>query len=200
MNNVHNQFGNLDIYVFDQILKGAIAKEHRILDAGCGAGRNHFYFVKEGYNVSAFDNSEAALQQAISTANGLNYPQVDHFLRGNMTSIPFGDESFDWVICVAVLHFAEDDEHFRKMLDELWRVCARGGKILIRLASDIGIGHLIRPLGNNRYALPDGTQRYLVSEALILSETERLNAQLFEPIKTTNVQNLRCMTTWCLLK
>lgn len=199
MNELRDQFGNLDIYVFDQILKGNISKEHRILDAGCGTGRNHFYFVKQGYNVSAFDHSETALQQAIAAAQAMNYA-TNGFLIGNMVDIPFEDESFDWIICVAVLHFAEDDEHFRKMLDELWRVCAKGGKILIRLASDIGIKHLIKPLGDNRFALPDGTERYLVSEATILSETERLNAQLFEPIKTTNVQNLRCMTTWCLQK
>lgn len=199
MNNIHHQFGNLDIYVFDQILKGNIAKEHRILDAGCGTGRNHFYLVNEGYDVSAFDYNETALQQAITTARTRGYP-TNSFLVGDMTAIPFPDKGFDWIICVAVLHFAENDEHFSKMLDELWRVCSKGGKILIRLASDIGIDHLVKALDNNRYALPDGTERYLVSEVMILSETERLGAQLFEPIKTTNVQNLRCMTTWCLQK
>lgn len=199
MNELYDQFGNLDIYVFDQILKGNIAKEHRILDAGCGTGRNHFYLVNEGYDVSAFDQDETALQQAVSTAQSRNY-QTNGFLVGDMTAIPFPDKSFDWIICVAVLHFAENDEHFSDMLDELWRVCSKGGKILIRLASDIGLKHLIEPKGNDRYALPDGTERYLASEAMILSETKRLGAQLFEPIKTTNVQNLRCMTTWCLQK
>ncbi len=70
----------------------------------------------------------------------------------------------------------------------------------MRLASDIGIENLVIDAGNRRYFLPDGSERFLVNEQMLLHYTNKLNGELYEPIKTTNVQNLRCMTTWCLKK
>jgi len=45
---------------------------------------------------------------------------------------------------------------------------------------------------------PDGSEAYLVDEGRLLAATARLGAELVDPIKTTNVQGLRCMTTWVL--
>jgi len=199
-NSVLQQFGNLDIYIFDQLLKGNILPGQRILDAGCGTGRNHYYFVKEGFDVSAFDINADALNVAKETANALKYNTEAKFLLGDMSHIPFENESFDWIFNVAVLHFAHNKVHFEQMLSELWRVCAKGGKILIRLATDIGIAHLMQPLGNQRFIMPDGSERFVLNHNDLLFYTEELKATLFEPLKTTNVQNLRCMTTWCLQK
>ncbi|WP_332912670.1 hypothetical protein [Algoriphagus boritolerans] len=39
--------GNVDIYLLDQILKGRFSKEMKILDAGCGEGRNAVYFINQ---------------------------------------------------------------------------------------------------------------------------------------------------------
>ena len=50
------------------------------------------------------------------------------------------------------------------------------------------------------HRLPDGSDRFLVDEAMLLEATERLGGRLLDPLKTTNVQNLRCMTTWVLEK
>jgi tellurite methyltransferase len=86
------------------------------------------------------------------------------------------------------------------MLRSAWRVLKPGGYLFARLASDIGIESLVTPLGNSRYALPDGSERFLVNEQILMEYTGELKGELFEPIKTTNVQNLRCMTTWCLRK
>jgi len=99
-----------------------------------------------------------------------------------------------------VLHFAKDNNHFDAMLRSIWRVIKPGGYLFVRLASDIGIEGLVRELGNGRYLLPGGSERFLVNEQTLLRYTYELNGKLHEPIKTTNVQNLRCMTTWCLRK
>lgn len=195
-----DQFGNIDIYLFDQLLKGRIKKNHRILDAGCGTGRNHYYFTKEKFDLSAFDANPYAIKQVINQAKQNDYQAIDKIKVAQMESIPFADNSFDWVINIAVLHFAQNQAHFEKMLHELWRVCKPGGKVFIRLASSNGIEKLIKPLGNNRFLLPDGSERYLVSLDEMQDYTKSLQADLFEPIKTTNVQNLRCMSTWCLQK
>ena len=49
------QFGPIDIYLFDQILRGRIARGMRVLDAGCGSGRNLVYLLREGYEVFGVD-------------------------------------------------------------------------------------------------------------------------------------------------
>ena len=61
--NLQEQFGQIDIYVFDQILRGNIAPGMRVLDAGCGEGRNLVYLLREGLQVFAVDANPAAVQR-----------------------------------------------------------------------------------------------------------------------------------------
>jgi SAM-dependent methyltransferase len=112
----------------------------------------------------------------------------------------FPDHIADVVISNAVLHFARDDEHFWTMLRGSWRVLRPGGLFFCRLASTIGSEHLLHPIGGRRYRLPDGSERYLVDEALLLDATERLGGELVDPLKTTLVHHQRSMTTWVLRK
>ncbi len=194
-------YGNIDIYLFDQLLKGAYDNCHNVLDAGCGGGRNLFYFLRNDYKVYGIDpNPEAVkaikeLSKSVSPKNHLR-----NFKVAAAENLPFENDFFDLVISSAVLHFAASPEHFDAMLRSMWRVIKPGGYLFARLASDIGIETLIHPLGNGRYLLPDGSERFLVNEQLLLDYTQKLNGHLHEPIKTTNVQSLRCMTTWCLKK
>jgi hypothetical protein len=55
-------------------------------------------------------------------------------------------------------------------------------------------------LAGHRYLAPDGIERYCVDEAFLMHLTKSLGAQLVDPIKTTVVQNQRCMTTWITRK
>lgn len=186
-------YGNIDIYLFDQLLKGTYDNCKKVLDAGCGGGRNLVYFLNNGYDVYGVDpnpNAVAALRQ-LGKGN---------FSVASAEDMSFDDNYFDLVISSAVLHFAAGPEQFDNMLRSMWRVLKPGGYFFARLASDIGIETLVHPLGNGRYLLPDGSERFLVNQQLLLDYTDSLNARLHEPIKTTNVQNLRCMTTWCLQK
>ena len=97
-----------------------------------------------------------------------------------------------------MLHFAADAAHFESMVGELLRVLAPGGMLFARLASDIGIEDKVKPLGGGRFRLPDGSARFLVDEERLLALTRQARAALLDPLKTTNVQSLRCMTTWVL--
>jgi ubiquinone/menaquinone biosynthesis C-methylase UbiE len=121
-------------------------------------------------------------------------------VAADIIETPFPNEKFDLVISSAVLHFADDEQHFDKMVDEMWRVLKPGGMLFARLASSIGIETLIQPIREGRFLLPDGSERFLVTTEMLNSVTSRLNATLLEPIKTTNVSDLRCMTTWVLEK
>ena len=86
------------------------------------------------------------------------------------------------------------------MLRQLWRVLKPGGLFFARLASTIGIADDVRALGDGRYRLPDGSDRYLVDAATIESWTARLGGRLIDPIKTTVVHGQRSMTTWVARK
>ncbi|SEO53919.1 Methyltransferase domain-containing protein [Mucilaginibacter gossypiicola] len=200
-NNLRKLYGNIDIYLFDQLLKGRFDNCHSVLDAGCGNGRNIAYFLQNGFKVYGVDQSEHAVELSKRLSAELCPDHSpDNFKLAAVENLPFSDGQFDLVICSAVLHFANDAEHFDSMLRSLWRVLKPGGYFFARLASDIGIETSVQPLGNYRYLLPDGSERFLVNEEILLEYTRELGAQLYEPIKTTNVQNLRCMTTWCIQK
>jgi tellurite methyltransferase len=194
-------FGYIDIYLFDQLLKGTYDGCQKVLDAGCGSGRNLVYFLRNGYEVYAIDPNAEAVEVVKLLAKSIApaIPQTN-FIVATAENLSFDDQYFDLVISSAVLHFADSEAHFDSMLHSLWRVLKPGGYLFARLASDIGIESLVLPIGKGRYLLPDGSKRFLVNEQMLLNYTSSLNAILHEPIKTTNVQNLRSMTTWCLQK
>ena len=202
MMNPLEQFGQIDIYLFDQLLKGRLPPGTRVLDAGCGAGRNLVYFLRAGYEVFGVDQSAESIAHARRLAASLN-PDLPsgNFLVSAVESMPFPGGHFGAVISSAVLHFARDARHFRAMLDEMWRVLGPGGLFFARLASSIGIEGLVTPVGSGgRYLLPDGSERFLIDEAALVAAAEELGARWLDPLKTTNVQNQRCMTTWVLRK
>lgn len=201
MINIRESFGEIDIYLFDQIQKGRFAPGMKIFDAGCGGGRNIIWLMRTGFEVFAVDIDEAAVARVRKLSKSLS-PELspENFQKATLESIPFPDESFDWVICSAVLHFAEDRDQFDRMLEEMWRTLKPGGIFFARLASSIGIKDLLIPTSNGRYIMPDGSERFIVDEQMLRDRTNVLGATFLEPIKTTNVENLRCMTTWVLSK
>jgi len=191
------QFGQIDIYLFDQLLKGRITPQMMVLDAGCGNGRNLVHLLRQNCTVFAVDASERAVEKTYDLARRLApATPADHFRMERLEELSFEDATFDAVICLAVLHFARGPIHFDRMLAELWRVLAPGGLLFTRLASSIGLENRIMPLSDGRYRLPDGTDRYLVDEAMLLKTTTRLGGRLADPLKTTNEHGQRCMTTW----
>ena len=198
---LEDTFGNLDIYLFDQLLKGTYEDCHIILDAGCGTGRNLVYFLQSGAKVFGVDQNPEAIAQLRRLAS--SYPHIhpeENFQVVPVEQLPFEPQTFDLVISSAVLHFAQNLDHFEAMLQSMWEVLKPGGYFFCRLASEIGIESLVRFIGNGRYLLPDGSERFLVNQEMLLRLTKKLGGELHEPLKTTNVQNLRSMTTWCVRK
>jgi SAM-dependent methyltransferase len=197
---LRQQFGDVDIYLFDQILRGRFDGRRRVLDAGCGDGRNLIYLLQRGFDCYGVDSESSAIDLVRKTASRLapSLPQTN-FAVADLTSLPHPNGIMHAVICSAVLHFAGDEAQFTAMVNELWRVLAPGGLLFTRLASNIGLEHVVGPAGR-QVRLPDGTDRFLVDETMLLRLTSRLGGRLADPIKTTNVQGKRCMTTWCVRK
>ena len=199
--NLPDWFGGIDIYLFDQLLKGRIVPGMRVLDAGCGTGRNLVYLLRSGFPVFGVDESGAAIEQTRRLAAALApHLPANNFRLEPVERLSFADTTFDVVLSSAVLHFARDEEQWSSMIKEMWRVLKPGGIFFARLASSIGMEGQVRLIANRRYDLPDGSQRFLVDEAMLLSVTTALGGEFIEPIKTTVVQNMRAMTTWCLRK
>lgn len=199
--NLQELFGGIDIYLFDQLLKNRITPEMRLLDAGCGGGRNLVYFLRSGYDVCGVDESSAAIAQVRGLAATLA-PQLppDNFRVEAVEHMSFDDASFDVVVSSAVLHFARDEEHWQRMVAEMWRVLRPGGIFFARLASSVGIEEKLQLLEGRRYHLPDGSDRFLVDEPMLRQTTASLGGEWLEPFKTVVVADMRSMSNWCLRK
>ena len=201
MRDLNQEFGEIDIYLFDQLLRKRITPGMRILDAGCGSGRNLVYLLREGYEVFGADADPRAVNATRRLAASIapTLP-ADNFRQEPVEAMSFPDAFADVVISSAVLHFASDDANFRAMLTGTWRVLKPGGLLFCRLASSIGIENQVQRIAGRRFHLPDGSDRYLVDAPLLLQLTAELGGHLVDPLKTTVVQDQRSMTTWVIRK
>ena len=201
MSDLQDQFGGIDIYLFDQLLRGRLVPGMRVFDAGCGSGRNLVYLLRSGYEVFGIDADPRSIRTVQQLAARLA-PELppENFRVESIEQLSFPEHFADVVLSSAVLHFARDDQQFDAMLRGTWRVLRPGGLLFCRLASSIGMEQQVKPIGGRRHRLPDGTERYLVDEAFLIRLTGELGGELLDPLKTTVVQNQRCMTTWVVRK
>lgn len=201
MSDLQDQFGGIDIYLFDQLLRGRLVPGMRVFDAGCGSGRNLVYLLRSGYEVFGIDADPGSIRTVQQLAARLA-PKLppENFRVESIEQLSFPENFADVVLSSAVLHFARDDQQFDAMLRGTWRVLRPGGLLFCRLASSIGMEQQVKPIMGRRHRLPDGSERYLVDEAFLIRLTGELRGDLMDPLKTTVVQNQRCMTTWVVRK
>ena len=188
--------GDTDIYLIDQIMKGRYGQLDTILDAGCGGGRNLHWFLQNNSLIYGVDRDENAIGQLQSS-----YPALaERFWQAPVEKLPFGDNDFNHVISSAVLHFAENTQHFHNMVTEMLRVLRPSGSLFIRMTSDIGIEHSVQLIEDGVYFIPDGSQRFLLTRQLLSDLVQQHKLLLLEPLKTVNVSDVRCMSTLVLGK
>ncbi len=201
MTDLDIQFGQIDIYLFDQLLRGRLKPAMHVLDAGCGSGRNLVYLMQSGYEVFAVDPDVDAIAEVRRLAATLA-PRLSgaNFRVESVERMTFPDAFFDVVISSAVLHFARDEEQFVEMVSGMWRVLKPGGLFFCRLASAIGMEARVQRVKERRFLLPDGSERFLVDETLLVELTGKLGGTFLDPLKTTIVHDQRCMTTWVVRK
>ena len=198
---LNKELGNIDIYLLDQILKGRYKKEEKILDAGCGEGRNIVYFLNNHFNVFGIDKNTSALQMLKYVARSID-PLFDEMriCNGHLDQLPYEDRHFHHVICSAVLHFAKNEQHFHAMIQELIRVLKPGGTLFVRMASSIGLENKVIALGNDQHQIPDGSVLFLLTRELLGKLIDTYRLKLLEPLKTVNVEDRRCMSNLLLQK
>lgn len=193
---LNKELGNIDIYLLDQILKGRFQERKRILDAGCGEGRNLIWFLRNKYQVYGVDNNASAIRmlQYVAKTNNPDLPK-EHFETASIENTSFTDLYFDAIICSAVLHFANNVDHFYQMFDEMIRILDFDGILFIRMASNIGAEEKIVAFNDKKTMLPDGSARFLLSRSMLNNLLKKYPIEPIEPIKTVNVQDIRFMST-----
>lgn len=189
------RLGNIDIYLLDQILKGRFTPEMKILDAGCGEGRNTHYFIREGFQIFGIDQDKLSIDMARMFANAIRKDfDIHRFQVNGLENVMFHTAAFDAVLSSAVLHFARNEDHFILLMGEMVRVLKQGGILWLRMCTDAGnILDLATSLGNNRFLLPDGSERFILTDHLLKSMMEKFGLKLLEPPKSVLVHGLRSM-------
>lgn len=180
----------IDIYLLDQIMKDRLRYGMRILDAGCGYGRNVHWLLGLNYDVHAIDVNPEGVNSLRSNYSGkkkdFQVVKIENYKP---------EESFDFIICNAVLHFADGHAHFEAMFRQLVRSLEADGTLFIRMTSNIGLEDKLGDGEDGVYALPDGSVRYLLTRAMVDELIHRYTLKLLEPVKTVFVDGLRSMTT-----
>jgi tellurite methyltransferase len=191
LNSIEEVIGSTDIYLVDQIMKGRYKASDTILDAGCGYGRNLHWFLRNNVVIYGIDQDVPAIRDL-----QLRHPAVaERFRLSAVEKIPFENDRFDHIISSAVLHFARDAAHFRQMIAEMVRVLRPSGSLFIRMTSDIGIEDNVRLVGDGVYDIPDGSRRFLLTRAVLADVMLQNGLSFLEPLKTVNVNDVRCMST-----
>lgn len=187
------QLNGIDLYLLDQLQKGRITKETKILDAGCGVGRNARFFIEQGYDIKGFDPMEERIAEIHQV-----FPEVkESFTVSTIEAYP-KIQKFDFIICNAVLHFAESHEHFQLVMASLVALLAEDGILFIRMTSDFARRESFGSSVSGRIDLPDGSNRYLLNNEQLEQVLKSNKLYFVEPLKTVNVNEERCMSTLVL--
>ncbi len=183
-----------DIYLLDQIMKGTFHLDHKILDAGCGRGRNMTWFVQNGFNIFGCD----ANPNIITEAENFTGLSPGNFAVTTLEEMPYKNAQFDAIICNAVLHFARSETHFLAMVNELYRVLKPDGVLFIRMTSTFGLPENYEDIGDGCFLLQDGSTRFLLNHKLLDEMKNVVGFKQLEPVKSVLVEELRSMTTLVL--
>jgi tellurite methyltransferase len=174
-----------DIYLLDIVLRGILRPDDRVLDVGCGSGRNLPFLAQAGATLTAVDTDPAAVE---STSRMLSQSPGRHTcIVATLPDLGL-EEQFDAVLCIAVLHFAPEQADFHAWADACWERLLPGGIFLARLAT--------------RIALPEASGHFAYRPTLedIESCERRWRSSRVDPLKTTLVEDRRAMSTWILRK
>jgi ubiquinone/menaquinone biosynthesis C-methylase UbiE len=193
-NALNAELAGMDIALLDQVLKGRFAPLSRIVDIGCGSGRNLIWFARNGFETYALDRDAGCIARVQRDVPGV------HAVTGSADALPWPDGHFQGVLCNALLHMLPDHETFQRVLHESWRVLAPGGTWFARLATTLSMESLARPTSSGRYEMPGGWEVLPTTLDEMLDLTRQLGGKLLDPIKTVNVQNQRAMATWVMTK
>jgi tellurite methyltransferase len=190
---INNYFGDMDILLMDLILKGKVPESGKVLDAGCGEGRNGIYFINEGYAYTGIDTDQSKVRLIEYLSKGANAS----FYVTDIKSFSKKGISFDFIICSRVLHFAKSVDHFFEMWNNLISMLNPNGIIYISMDSvvDTNMGDEV---DNGRYSFPDSEIRFAITSDIY--EEIKKGFEEIESLKTLVAHGKRAQSFIVLKK
>jgi len=185
---LNKELGNADLFLIDQILKGSFHPGMRILDAGCGEGRNMIYFVRNNFSIYGIDPDPVKVSMAklIARSSNKNFT-IENILVSSIEDNPFPNEFFDVVLCINVLHSANDSEHFMRLLEAQIRILKRGGLFYISMESDMEGKSKCEKIAPRKGALADRVSLRMTSD--LFNRILSLNSLIKnEPVRTLHIE------------
>ena len=124
-NNNYEKFDNSRFSIWKAVRQfvNNITEDSLVLDAGCGNGKNMLYMQTRDIKVIGIDFCDKLLN--ICKEKQLNVKYAD------VRNIPFENNTFDYVISIAVIHHLSIESNRRNAINEMLRVCKPNGKILV---------------------------------------------------------------------
>lgn len=105
------------------------------LDVGTGTGHFALRLVRRGLRVVGYDRSAEMLEVARKKSEAQSLAEGIVWRQGQAEQLPFADGSFHLVLCVTALEFVGDRG---RALDEMWRVTAPGGRMVVAVLNAEG--------------------------------------------------------------
>jgi ubiquinone/menaquinone biosynthesis C-methylase UbiE len=152
-------------------------------------------------DIFGIDQNPEAIEFLKLIAKQYKVQDIDaRFQVMKLDKILFPDDTFDVIICSAVLHFAKNREHFKKMISELFRLLKPNGKIFIRTMTDRYLNEGAVELEQNIYQFSNDQIRFVVNADTLIEDLINSNLELIEPFKEVVVQDRHIMGTFMLQK
>lgn len=192
---LNSALGNADLILIDQILKNRFHKQMKILDAGCGEGRNMVYFIKNDFNIYGIDDNADAVKMAKLFCKSLNKTfEVENIQNFAIEENPFPDQFFDAIICINVLHSAKNQTDFFKWFQQLVRMLKFGGLLLLSVQSQFGLTHNHQQNDKESRNFSGNEDFYLLTES-VLKEILKLDClKTFENTRSILIDNEKSYT------
>ncbi len=160
-----------------------IPLEGKLLDIGCGVGRNASWLAKQGFDVTGIDVSEVAITKAKDGSPDVNYAVCDV-----SNGLSFPDESFDYVIDILVSQlFTKED--FNRYVKEVMRILKNNGRLLL-CTLDRSVDEEARGLLDKHPGPEENT--YVIPEIGLMERTFTIEeiAKLWFPLKIESAELL----------
>ena len=173
--------------VIDTINEYNITKDDKILDLGCGEGRDAIYLLDNGYNVLAVDYSTSAIQKCNELTEN---KYKNNFKKSDLITDNI-DEKFDFIYSIAVIHMFVNEKHRQKFYQFIYNHLKENGKALViamgdgkkEYSSDVNNAFLNSErinINNNKKVLVANTSCKIKNMAGMIKEIKKGNLRIIK--------------------